>query len=96
MSAKPDGYNTAPDPWGSNWRECVHEWQPVTLALNVQMLDEQGRYVLGPIPKPDGARVYLVCLLCASHTYMETAFRYRLHGVDDLDEQGNWPEREDL
>jgi hypothetical protein len=85
------GFEQVPDPWGSDYTTCAHEWQPVSMVFECQLLDESGRVVIRQ-PDPDRGRVYIVCLLCASHTSMSTAHRFRLHGTDDLDADGNWPE----
>lgn len=82
MSRRP-GYD-APDPIDVDWRDCHHDWRPVSMVFETQLLDPEGRVL---IRQPDAAagRVYIVCMGCASHTYMETRFIYRLHGAPDQD-----------
>lgn len=61
-------------------KDCAHEWQPVSMVFETQLLDDRGRV---QVRQPDlgAGRVYLVCLLCAQHTYLETnEVGYRLSG----------------
>jgi hypothetical protein len=60
------------------------------MVFETQLLDEYGRVRVRQ-PDIDKGRVYLVCLLCASHTYMTTRFSiYRLYGSEDESEPGVW------
>lgn len=62
---------------------CGHEWQPVSMVFETQLLDERGRVQVRQ-PDLEAGRVYLVCLRCAQHTYMQTnAVGYRLEGSTD-------------
>lgn len=64
-------------------RECGHQWQPAGMVFETQSLGEHGQV---NVRQPDihTGRVYLVCLLCASHTYMETSWAgFRLYGSSD-------------
>ena len=51
--------------------DCEHEWQPVSMVFETQLLDPDGRVMVRQ-PDLDRGRLYLVCLLCAQHTYMTT------------------------
>lgn len=74
---------SGPDPRGTDRAACDHNWQPVSMVFETQWLDDEGR-VLVRQPDTERGRVYLVCLLCASHTYMSTAWvQYRLYGSED-------------
>ena len=60
-----------------------HNWQPISMVFETQLLDDQGR-VLARQPHLETGRVYLVCLDCAQHTYMSTSWaRFRLYGSED-------------
>lgn len=62
---------------------CGHDWQPVSMVFETQLLDRTGNVVVRQ-PALDTGRVYLVCLRCAQHTYMETNWAgYRLGGSTD-------------
>jgi hypothetical protein len=62
---------------------CEHEWHPVSMRFETQLLDERGRVQIRQ-PDTEAGRVYLVCLRCSQHTYMETNWvGYRLNGVTD-------------
>jgi hypothetical protein len=64
-------------------RECRHEWQPISMVFETQLLDQDGR-VLVRQPDLDEGRIYLVCLGCASHTYVTTSWiGFRLIGSED-------------
>lgn len=62
---------------GRRYDECVdgteHAWQPVSFRFESQLLDEQGRVQIRQ-PSIHEARVYLVCMGCHSHTYIETTW----------------------
>lgn len=84
-----------PDPRGSDRRSCEHHWQPVSMVFESQLLDHEGRVLIRQ-PDIDHGRVYLVCLLCASHTYMTTRWaQFRLHGSEDEVTPGVWRKEED-
>lgn len=57
--------------------ECAdgaeHSWQPVSFRFETQLLDDSGRV---QIRQPDlhEGRVYLVCMDCHSHTYIQTTW----------------------
>lgn len=56
--------------------ECVeagskHQWQPLSFVFESQLLDYEGR-VLVRQPNTKTGRVYVVCMACHSHTYIET------------------------
>lgn len=71
--------------------ECEHKWEAVSMVFETQLLDPQGRVAIRQ-PDPKTGRVYLVCLACASHTYMSTSWiRYRLHGSEDAFEKTTSP-----
>lgn len=62
---------------------CIHDWKPVSMVFEAQLLGDSGSV---RIRQPDigSGRVYLVCLRCAQHTYMETSWSgYRLEGSLD-------------
>ena len=66
-----------------NPQDCPHDWQPVSMVFETQLLDGEGRV---RVRQPDmgAGRVYLVCLGCAQHTYMETSWaNFRLEGSPD-------------
>lgn len=64
-------------------RKCRHAWKPAGMVFETQLLDGDGRVIIRQ-PDLDTGRVYLVCLLCASHTYMSTSWTgYRLYGSED-------------
>lgn len=66
---------------------CEHEWEPVSMVFETQLLDGDGRVVVRQPDLHEG-RVYLVCRACASHTYMTTSFvGYRLSGSQDANPQ---------
>ena len=48
-----------------------HRWQPVSFRFETQLLDKDGRV---QIRQPDlrEGRVYVVCMECFTHTYVET------------------------
>jgi hypothetical protein len=50
-----------------------HQWQPLSFVFETQMLDGSGRVVVRQ-PDLDKGRVYVVCMPCRSHTYIETAW----------------------
>jgi hypothetical protein len=64
-------------------RECDHDFQPVSMVFETQMLDGDGRVL---VRQPDLARgrVYCVCMKCHGHTYAETRWvGYYLADGDD-------------
>lgn len=64
-------------------KTCDHEWKPVSMVFETQLLDEHGRVRVRQ-PDLDKGRVYLVCLACASHTYQETSWiNCRMYGSSD-------------
>jgi hypothetical protein len=82
------------NPSGSDHTSCHHEWQTVSMRFEAQILGPEGQVRIRQPDTKEG-RVYLVCLLCASHTYMSTRWvGFRLIGSEDQDEQGNWYEEE--
>jgi hypothetical protein len=83
-----------PDPRGSDYRTCEHEWQPVSFRFENQLLTDRGQVVVRQ-PDPSEGRCYIVCLLCASHTYMSTKMIYRLYGSEDQNEDGTWINEDD-
>lgn len=59
-----------------------HRWVPVSFRFETQLLDESGRV---RIRQPDlhEGRVYVVCMACRTHTYVETEWAgYYLGGPD--------------
>lgn len=63
--------------------DATHNWQPVSMVFERQVLDESGRVIVRQ-PDTEEGRVYLVCLGCAQHTYMTTSWaNYRLYGSED-------------
>jgi len=48
-----------------------HRWQPVSFRFETQVLDQDGRVQIRQ-PDLEAGRVYLVCMECFAHTYMET------------------------
>lgn len=63
--------------------EQDHRWQPVSFVFESQLLDGEGRVV---IRQPDikQGRVYVVCLHCRTHTYVETEWAGYLPGRTGL------------
>ncbi len=62
-----------------------HAWQPVSFVFETQLLDSDGRVQIRQPAINDG-RVYLVCLGCRSHTYVNTDWvGYYLGGPEDID-----------
>ncbi len=60
------------------------------MAFETQLLSATGGVIVRQ-PDIDHGRVYLVCLLCASHTYMATRWvGYRLYGSEDEITPGVW------
>ena len=47
-----------------------HAWQPISFRFEQQMLDAEG-------PDPECGRVYVVCMGCHRHTYIETRWAGR-------------------
>ncbi len=71
----------------ANPKKCPHKWQPISMVFETQLLDPQGRVMVRQ-PDADKAKVYMVCLGCAQHTYMETSWaNYRLYGSGDRDNE---------
>jgi len=64
------------------------------MVFETQLLDQDGRVCIRQ-PDVERGRVYIVCLRCASHTYMSTKFRYRLYGSEDQLEDGTWIHEDD-
>lgn len=63
--------------------DCSHDWQPVSMVFESQLLDGDGRVLIRQ-PDIDEGRVFLVCLQCASHTYVSTSWvGFRLYGSED-------------
>ena len=63
-----------------------HRWQPVSFRFETQLLDKDGRV---QIRQPDlrEGRVYVVCMECFTHTYVETEWAgYYLGGPPSLTE----------
>lgn len=62
---------------GRRGDECVdgaeHVWQPVSFVFESQLLDGNGRVQIRQ-PAIHGGRVFLVCMPCHSHTYIETTW----------------------
>lgn len=78
------------DPRCSDRTTCEHRWQPVSFRFETQLLDVEGR-VLVRQPAMDHGRVYVACLLCASHSYMSTRWvGHRMYGSEDESEPGVW------
>ncbi len=78
-----------PDPRGSDYRTCDHEWQPVTFVCENQLLTDRGQVIVRQ-PDPTQAKCCVVCLKCATHSYMTTRFVYRLYGIEDMNDKGVW------
>lgn len=82
---------------------CDHDWQPVSFRFETQLLDQHGRVMVRQ-PDIEEGRVYLVCLLCACYTYIDTQFvGFRLEGSMDRamkfqpsssEKYVDWPNRE--
>lgn len=73
---------------------CEHDWKPISFVYETQLLDSQGRVLIRQ-PDLDEARVYLVCLECASHTYLTTSWvGFRLYGSEDANPRYISPEGE--
>lgn len=67
----------------TNPKDCEHEWNPLSFVFETQLLDDVGRV---RVRQPDikKGRVFLVCVKCASHTYMQTEWvGFRLEGSLD-------------
>ncbi|MFI7608727.1 hypothetical protein ACIBTV_26765 [Micromonospora sp. NPDC049366] len=67
-----------------------HPWQAVSFVFESQLLDPGGRVLIRQ-PNTRAGRVYLVCLGCHCHTYIETEFvGYWIPGPRDIpsDETG--------
>ena len=72
--------------WDEIRGTCEHEWQPVSMVFESQMLDKNGRVCIRQ-PDTTSGRVYLVCLRCCSHTYVETGWvGFYLDSPDILEE----------
>lgn len=54
--------------------KCHHRWHPVVLETTSRYWREDGTFYDVDQPHLENARVYLVCLKCATHTYMSTAW----------------------
>lgn len=52
-------------------RPCAHEWQPVSMVFETQLLDDEGRVKIRQ-PALRDARCYVVCMKCLAHTYVQT------------------------
>lgn len=66
--------------------ECQHQWEPVGLAFETELMEVDGRYIRTAIRQPDldEARCYFICRSCACHTYMTTQWvGFRLYGSED-------------
>ncbi|MEU8378277.1 hypothetical protein [Streptosporangium sp. NPDC048865] len=73
-----------------------HAWQPVSFRFETQLLDSYGRVEIRQ-PNVDAGRVYMVCVPCRSHTYIDTAWvGYRLLGPFEEEENEEAQRREDL
>lgn len=67
-------------------KACPHDWQPVSFVFEIQLLGHEGRVEIRQ-PDTEAGQVYLVCLGCAQHTYIETSWaQYRLEGSPDRKE----------
>jgi hypothetical protein len=67
--------------------DCDHEWQPVSMVFETQLLDDRGRVQVRQ-PAINNGRCYLVCLKCMGHTYVETGWvGYYLGSPDDLESE---------
>lgn len=69
--------------------KCVdgsdHDWKPISFVFETQLLDGYGRVQVRQPAINDG-RVYLVCLGCCSHTYVNTDWvGYYLGGPEHVD-----------
>lgn len=53
--------------------EHEHRWQPVSFVFETQLLDPHGRVHVRQ-PDIERGRVYLVCMPCRQHTYIETTW----------------------
>lgn len=49
-----------------------HTWQPVSFVFESQLLDGPSGRVIIRQPDTKAGRVYLVCMGCHSHTWIET------------------------
>ncbi|WP_010540392.1 hypothetical protein [Dietzia alimentaria] len=68
-------------------RDCNHHWEPVSMVMETQLLDEYGRV---QVRQPDihEGRVYFICRGCACHTYMTTQWLgVRMYGSEDAIDQ---------
>ena len=68
--------------------KCEHNWQPVSMVFETQLLDSAGR-VLVRQPDIENAKVYCVCLKCCSHTYYVTGWCGAYQSSPDILEV-NW------
>jgi hypothetical protein len=70
---------------GNYPRPCIgpHAWQPISFRFEQQLLDPEGRVQVRQ-PDPERGRVYVVCMRCHRHTYIETLWAgYCLVRPDD-------------
>lgn len=62
---------------GRRYDECAdgseHNWQPLSFVFESQLLDGAGRVVIRQ-PAIHEGRVYVVCMGCHSHTYIQTTW----------------------
>jgi hypothetical protein len=79
-----------------------HRWVPVSFVFESQLLDGEGRVLIRQ-PRIKEGRVFVVCMPCRAHTYIETEWAgYYLGGPDYSalgmeDEEGNLqPEGEEV
>ena len=64
-----------------------HEWQPVSMVFESQLLDACGRVQIRQSDLMNG-RCYLVCLKCCAHTYIETGWtNFYLNSPDLLEDK---------
>lgn len=73
-----------------------HDWQPVSFRFETQLLDQLGRVKIRQ-PDLEAGRVYVVCMTCSSHSYVETKWiGFRLSSAwESDDEELNAEDRED-
>jgi hypothetical protein len=68
---------------------CEHNWQPLSFVFETEVLSITGSCARPQIRQPsiDAGRVYCVCMLCASHTYIVTQWvGFYLGGDQDPNE----------
>lgn len=76
--------------WAQMVRRCHHNWKPIQLALETEVLQVEGTAIRPVVRQPDlvSGRLWVVCMKCLAWSYYEVGWAgYYVSSPDLLEEE---------